>query len=160
MQRLPNRLIKMLQENELTLALAESVTCGLAAHQLNTVKGTMDVLKGSLVCYHPETKITLLGISKRMIEKHTAESAPVTNAIAKGLRRLFSATIYAGVTGLAAPGGSETKSKPVGTVFLSVHHGHKIYSERKRFQGSPLQIKKKACEALYRLIIKVVKKLL
>jgi len=156
MKRLTNRLIKTLQQNELTLALGESITCGLAAHQLNTVKGTMDVLKGSLVCYHPDTKMHLLGISKRMIDTYTAESKEVTEAIVKRLPKLFEANIYAAVTGLAAPGGSETKNKPVGTVFMSLYYKRKLYNEKKLFRGNPMHVKKKACEALYEFIIKTI----
>lgn len=156
MKRMTNRLVKTLQERGLTLALGESVTCGLAAHQLNTVKGTMNVLKGSLVCYHPETKTGLLGISKRLIDTYTAESRQVTEAIATRLPRLFNAEIYAAITGLAAVGGSETKSKPVGTVFMAVRYKGKTHHQKKHFANSPLQVRKNACGALYRFILEVI----
>src|SRR5690349_18327269 len=43
-----NRLMKTLLAKKMTIAFAESVTCGLAAHQLSTVKGTSEVLQGSI----------------------------------------------------------------------------------------------------------------
>jgi nicotinamide-nucleotide amidase len=67
------------------------------------------------------------------------------------------ADIHAAITGLASPGGSETKEKPVGTVFLCVYYKNKIYRERKLFRGSPLQVRKKACDALYVMILRVLK---
>src|SRR4051794_28794817 len=109
--------IKQLQEKNLILALAESVTCGLAAHKLSTAPGTSDVLAGSIVCYTPEVKRDLLGVSQKLIDRYTCESMEVTEALAKNLGKLIDADIYAALTGLASPGGSETKDKPVGTIF-------------------------------------------
>jgi nicotinamide-nucleotide amidase len=146
-------LVKFCRKNNLTLAFAESVTCGLAAHQLSQVKGTSDAFKGSLVCYNGDVKTNLLKIPKKLIEKYTAESQRVTDEMAKNLKRIFSADVYAAITGLASPGGSETKSKPVGTVFFSVWYKNKLYKLRKQFRGNALQIKKKACDELYRFII-------
>lgn len=149
-----NSFIKLLISKKLTLALAESVTCGLATHQLSTGKGTSEVLKGSIICYTPEVKIELLKIPKRLIEKYTCESMEVTDALAKNLPKLIPATIHAAITGLASGGGTETKDKPVGTIFLSMKYGNKTFREEKRFKGSPLEIRKKACMALYDFILK------
>lgn len=154
-----NEFIKLLQDNNLTLALAESITCGLAAQKLATCKGTSDVLKGAIVCYSPEVKKELMQIPEKTIKKYTCESMQVTKLLASNLQKLIKADIYAALTGLASPGGSETKEKPVGTVFFCVRHKQKTYTERKIFRGSPLEIRTKACMELYAMIIdKVVKK--
>lgn len=152
-----NKLVQTLRQKQLTLALAESVTCGIAAHQLSTCIGTSDVLMGSIVCYSPDVKVSLLGIGERTIARHTPESQAVTDLLARRLKRLISADIYAAVTGLAAPGGSETKQKPVGTVFLSVLYRNKLYKQRVLFRGTPTEIRKKASSALYLLILQAVK---
>ena len=128
------------------------MTCGLAAHQLSTCKGISEVLKGSIVCYTPEVKMELLNVSRRMIETHTCESMEVTVALAKKLSNLITADIHASITGLASAGGTETKEKPVGTIFMSMKYRNKIFKEEKRFRGSPLEIRKKACLALYKFI--------
>jgi nicotinamide-nucleotide amidase len=148
-----NRFIKTLKEKGLTLALAESVTCGMVTFKLSTCKGTSDVLKGSIICYRPEVKIKLLGVSKSLIEKYTCESKEVTEAITRGLSKKIKADIYAGLTGLASAGGSETKSKPVGTIFFCLKYKNKIYHLRKVFRGTPLTIKEKATLELYRFIL-------
>lgn len=149
------KLIKLLQERKQTLALAESMTCGLAAHQLSTVKGTSEVLLGSMVCYHESAKSCLLHVDKKLIKKYTAESQEVTDALAKKLSRLITADFYGAITGLASEGGSERKGKPVGTVFFSVYHKRKMHRLRKVFRGTPLEIRKKAVKALYDLIVEV-----
>jgi len=153
-----HQLINLLIEKKLKLALAESVTCGLASHQLNIVKGTSDVFMGSIVCYNEKTKEGLLNIKPSLIKKFTAESQQVTDALARSLPRLIFADIYAAITGLCSPGGSETKVKPVGTIFFSIFYRGQLKNGRKMFRGSPLEIKKKACKALYQQIIEVVNK--
>lgn len=147
------QLIKLLTEKKLKLALAESVTCGLASHQLNIVKGTSEVFMGSVICYNEQVKMDLLNIKPSLIKKFTAESQQVTDALSKNLSLLIDADIYAAITGLSAPGASETKSKPVGTVFFSILYQGKLTKEKNFFDGSPLEIKKAACKRLYRLII-------
>lgn len=150
--------IDFLEEHGLTMALAESMTCGLAAHQLSTCKGTSKVLRGSIVSYSIEMKKQTLGISARLIVKRTAESQEVTTAMAKKLRGLVDADIYAAVTGLASDGGSETKEKPVGTVFYTVIFRGKTHESRKVFRGTPLQVRKRAVMQLYEEIEAAVKK--
>jgi nicotinamide-nucleotide amidase len=152
-----NHFIKTLLKKKLTLALAESMTCGLAAHKLSTVKGTSDVLKGSIVCYNEDVKKTLLKIPAPMIKKYSCESMEVTGRLVKNLSGLIDADIHAAITGLASSGGSETKDKPVGTVFFCLKKGTTFYKERKVFKGSPLQIREKACFYLYDMILKRLK---
>jgi PncC family amidohydrolase len=155
-KKINNDLVKILLKNELTLALAESVTCGMAAHQLSTVTGTSAVLKGSIVCYHESVKTDLIGIPASLIQKHTAESQQVTNLLAKKLTRLIDADIHAAITGLAAPGGSETGTKPVGTIFFSVIYKRKMHTLRKKLTGTPTAIRKKACNKLYQFILDII----
>lgn len=145
--------IRTLKEKKLKLALAESVTCGLAAQLLAGVPGTSEVLAGSIVCYSPEVKTALMGIPESMIERYSCESMEVTEALAKKLPELLGADVYAAVTGLASPGGSETKGKPVGSVFLVVYHQQTLFRQKKVFRGTPLAIRKKACFGLYRMIL-------
>ena len=158
MKRITNRLIKFLLEEKLTIAFAESMSCGLVTHQLNTVKGTSEVLEGSVICYSEDVKIKLLKVPESLIERYSAESQEVTDALAKNLKKIINADLHAAITGLAAPGGSECKTKPVGTVFYSLLYKNKLYSERKTFRGSPLEIKKKACENFYKFIYREITK--
>lgn len=157
MKRANTKLVKFMQARGETLALAESMTAGLACHKLAGVKGACDVLKGSIVCYDASVKNHLLGISQKLIDACTPESQEVTNALAKKLSRQMKADVYAAVTGLAAPGGSETKTKPVGTVFFSVRYKNKTYTKRSLFRGSPVRIREKACNALFDFIRAVLK---
>ncbi len=156
MDKRVSELLKLLRTENMQLSLAESITCGLASHQLSNGIGTSEVFQGGIVCYMPEVKIKVMGVSKMLIDQYTTESQEVTDELVRKLSKKFKSDIYGAVTGLAAPGGSETKNKPVGTVFISVLYRNKIFRNRKLFRGTPLTIKKKACYALYELIIAAI----
>jgi nicotinamide-nucleotide amidase len=157
MKRAEQVLVNLLKERKFNIAFAESMTCGLIAHKLGTVSGTSEVLAGSIVCYSEHVKTETLGVSKKLIKIYTAESQQVADALVKNLKKTITANIYASIVGLASEGGSETKSKPVGTVFFSVLIGKKLFRMKKKFNGSPMQIKERACENLFRFISKNVK---
>lgn len=156
MKTIVKKLMKSLIEKKLTVAFAESVTCGLACNQLNSTPGTSEVLMGGIVCYNEKVKINLLNVKPSIIKKYTAESQETTDAIAKNLKQLIDADIYVGITGLDADGGSETPDKPVGTVFFSMYYKGKFFRLHKVFKGKPLEIKKSACEEAYKLILQKV----
>ena len=153
MKRPVQLLADLLKKNELTIAFAESMTCGLVSHTMGTVSNTSDIFMGSIVCYCEEVKVSLLKVKKTLLKSYTAESQEVTDALALNLRRIVKADIHAAVTGLAAPGGSETISKPVGTVFYSFLFKGKLYRMKKKFNGSPLQIKKKGCDQFLKFLV-------
>jgi nicotinamide-nucleotide amidase len=158
MKSLVEQFLQLLIRKKLTVAFAESVTCGLATHQLNIAEGTSEVLMGSVVCYNEKVKTSLLKVEPSLIEKFTAESQEVTDALVKNLPELIKANIYAAITGLCVPGGSETDTKPVGTVFFSLLYGERFIQQKKVFKGGPMEIKEKACEELYRMIIRECKR--
>jgi len=156
MRNKANELIQRMKAKGLTLAFAESITCGLAATKLSSCIGTSDVLQASLVCYTPEAKMQLLNIEKTTIDRFTCESPEVTREMVNNLAKLVKADVYAALTGLASPGGSESKEKPVGTVFFAVRFNDTTHAFRKLFRGTPSEIKLKAAKEMYKLILQVV----
>jgi nicotinamide-nucleotide amidase len=114
-------LVKLFLQHKLTLALAESCTCGLAAAQLAPAEGVSDVLLGSVVTYHAQAKQKLLGVNRATLDLYSAESQQTTNEMALGLHKhLPQADVCVAVTGLCGPGASATPEKPVGTVFVTI----------------------------------------
>jgi nicotinamide-nucleotide amidase len=151
-------LVNYLKKNNLTIAFAESMTCGLISHKLGTISGTSDIFSGSIVCYNEKVKTGLLRVNKKLIAKHTAESQIVTDGLAKNLQKVISADVHAAITGLASPGGSETKLKPVGTIFYSCLFKGKLSHMKKKFNGSPLQIKEKASKQFFKFLLAELRK--
>jgi nicotinamide-nucleotide amidase len=153
MKRKVNRFIKFLQERSLTIAFAESMTCGLLSENLASYKGTADVLAGSVICYTPEVKKKLMKVPAGLVDEFTPESREVTERLARNLAGIIRADLHAAITGLAAPGGSESRTKPVGTVFFCVVYGKKVSHHKKRFYGTPDEIRQKACLEMYEFIL-------
>jgi nicotinamide-nucleotide amidase len=102
-----------------TVATAESCTGGLLAARLTEPPGASEYVKGGIVVYANDAKVTQAGVPPDLIKRHGAVSAQAASALAEGARARLGANVGVGVTGLAGPGGG-TKEKPVGLVWLSV----------------------------------------
>jgi PncC family amidohydrolase len=87
------------------LVLAESCTGGLIAAALAQLPGVSEQLCGSAVVYREDTKFQWLGVSRALLREHGAVSAPVAEAMARGvLKRTPEADVSASVTGYLGPG--------------------------------------------------------
>lgn len=132
---------QLLIKHKFCIAFAESATAGRVAAELSLLDDAGKFLKGAFVCYDACLKEEVLGVPHELVEKHTPESMEVTKAITLGLQKLILADIYVGITGLPAPGGSETQEKPVGTMFIcGFHHKDEIFEDRIVFSGTPEEI--------------------
>lgn len=135
------RCCELLLQKKLTIAFAESATAGRVSSEFSLMEDAGKFLKGGFVCYDACLKEETLAVSPELIKKFTPESAEVTAAIAKGLEKLIAADIHVGITGLTAPGGSETEQKPVGTMFIHINlAGKTLVTERVLFNGLPEEI--------------------
>ena len=129
-----------LKDNNLTIAFAESVTACKLISEFALIPNCGTVLNGSIVCYDVSVKKSLLGVPEDIIEEFTPESAEVTEQLAIGLRKLIPADVIVAVTGLAAPGGSETEEKPVGTMFIHGYFKDQPWKLELFFEDEPEQV--------------------
>lgn len=118
---LADRVVARLQEAELTVATAESLTGGLVAAALTSVPGASAVVLGGVVSYALSVKEGLLGVARELLEEQGAVAADTAAAMANGVRRATGAAVGVATTGVAGPEPSE--GKPVGTVFVAVSVG-------------------------------------
>jgi nicotinamide-nucleotide amidase len=102
-----------------TIATAESCTGGLLAARLTERAGSSSYVKGGVVAYSNEVKVSQAGVAPELIERHGAVSAEVAQALADGARTHLGSDVGVGVTGIAGPGGG-SEEKPVGLVWLTV----------------------------------------
>jgi PncC family amidohydrolase len=126
----PADIVRVLTERHETLALAESCTGGLIAHQITNVPGASKILKGGIVAYSNEAKEKFLGVRAHTLRKHGAVSKETAAEMADGARKQFGADYAIAVTGIAGPTGGTT-AKPTGTVFIAVAGQFGIVVERK-----------------------------
>lgn len=126
---------RLLGEQKLTLAVAESCTGGLIGHRLTQVSGSSAYLDRIAVTYSNRAKVEMLGVPQEAIDSHGAVSAEVAAAMARGVRAGSGASVGLSVTGIAGPGGA-TDTKPVGLVYVGLDGGpNDAVTKEFRFHG-------------------------
>ncbi len=125
----------VLQRDKKYICTAESCTGGQLAMWLTELDGSSNWFERGFVTYSNESKISVLGVEKQLIDTQGAVSEPVAVAMAKGALTHSQADIAIAVTGIAGPSGG-TQEKPVGTVCFSVVSKQKEVFETKWFDGS------------------------
>ncbi len=101
-----------------TVATAESLTGGLLCSALICVPGASEVVRGGVVAYAADVKVSVLGVDGGVVERHGTVAAETAAAMAVAARDRFDATWGVSTTGVAGPDRSE--GKDVGTVFVAV----------------------------------------
>lgn len=122
------------------IAFVESATAGRMCSEFALTAHSGDILRGGISCYELFVKEQILKVPHKLIAKFTAESAEVTAALAKQAAQFFKSRITIAVTGLTTPGGSETKEKPVGTMFLCIQTPLGTMEDESVYHGNPEEI--------------------
>ena len=112
-------IVRLLAEQNKTLALAESCTGGNLAHRLTNVPGASEIFLGGVVSYADAVKEKFIGVRAATLKNFGAVSAETAGEMAAGARVKFSSDFALAVTGIAGPGGGSAE-KPVGTVFVAL----------------------------------------
>ncbi|HLC42286.1 MAG TPA: nicotinamide-nucleotide amidohydrolase family protein [Methylomirabilota bacterium] len=131
---------RLLKDQQLTLSVAESCTGGLMAHRLTNVPGSSTYFERGVIAYSNQAKEELLGVPAELLRRHGAVSAPVAEAMARGIRKMSKASLGVAITGIAGPDGG-TPTKPVGTVFVALASPEGTDAKRFRFRGDRQTIK-------------------
>src|SRR5215469_13839155 len=149
-------IVGALTRRKQTLALAESCTGGLIAHQITNIPGASKILKGGIVAYSNEAKEKFLSVRGDTLKLHGAVSKETAAEMADGARKQFGTDYAIAVTGIAGPTGG-TKDKPTGTVFIAVAGKNGTIVERELNQFDREEFKRvtarQALELLKRQII-------
>ena len=136
---------RLLTEQGLRVALAESCTGGLATSRLTDVPGSSAYVLAGWVAYSNDAKVAL-GVDGGLIEQHGAVSEPVALAMATQACLHAGADYGIGITGIAGPGGG-TAEKPVGLVsFGLAGSAGPIRTRTFRFPGERDRVKFQASQ--------------
>lgn len=120
---------KLLAENQLTIATAESCTGGYLAHMITSVPGSSNWYTGSVIAYDNRIKIDELSVSYETIEEFGAVSEETVKEMAINVRKKLGTSIGVSTSGIAGPGGG-TVEKPVGTIWIAYADEHKCVSKK------------------------------
>ena len=147
------RLGRLLIENGLWLAVAESCTGGMLGHLITNVPGSSSYFKGGVIAYANEIKMGILGVTTETLDSYGAVSEQTVLEMAKGVRDVFRADIGISVSGIAGPDGG-TEEKPVGTVWIGLSTSGYDLAESCSFSGDRERIKQQAAQSAIEIAIR------
>jgi len=93
----------MLRGPRLTLAVAESVTCGRIQARIGAVSGASEFFLGGMTAYSLDQKVRHLGVDRAEAEGANGVSQRVAEQMARGACILFGADLGVATTGYAEP---------------------------------------------------------
>lgn len=125
------QLIELLRANNWRISVAESCTGGGLGAALTSIPGSSAVFMGGVIAYDNAVKSSLLGVQHSSLEAHGAVSEQVAREMAGGACALLKTDFAIAITGIAGPGGSETK--PEGLVCFGLATPWGIKCERREF---------------------------
>ncbi|OFE16541.1 competence protein [Humibacillus sp. DSM 29435] len=142
-------LVRHLTDVGETVAVAESLTGGLVASALADVPGASAVLRGGVVAYAADLKVSLLGVPAALIERVGTVHPDVALTLADGARTRLGATWGLSTTGVAGPGPAE--GKPAGTVYVAVAGPSGTAVRELWLNGSRADVRRETVNAVLRL---------
>lgn len=136
--------LRALREAGLRVAMAESLTGGLASAMLTDAPGASEVFLGAAVTYSSHLKEAWLDVPPSVLAEPGPVSEPSAKAMAEGALRLSGAELALSLTGWAGPEpGSD--GQPAGTVYLALARSNGfIHVERQIFPGARADVRKRA----------------
>jgi nicotinamide-nucleotide amidase len=96
----------------LTVAVAESLTCGHLQALIGSVSGSSGYFLGGVTAYTLDAKAQLLGVSAEEARPVNAVSAAVAEQMAAGVCRLFGSSFGVSTTGYAEPSPADGAVEP------------------------------------------------
>ena len=90
---LASKTVEMLQDNNLTISAAESLTAGLFQSELAEIPGVGNSLIGGVVTYTEDAKVKQLGIDQQLLDTYGIVSSECAAAMASAVRERFGTNI-------------------------------------------------------------------
>ena len=138
---------KMLVENNLKIAVAESCTGGMVSASLINYPGISSVFMEGCVTYSNEAKMKSLGVKKETLDVYGAVSPECAKEMASGVAARYNTNVGIATTGIAGPGGG-TDEKPVGLVYFGIYINGKVISKKYVFNGDRQGVRERATRTI------------
>ena len=145
-------LADVLHGSGLTVAVAESSTGGMVGELITEQPGSSEYFLGGLLTYSNDAKRDELGVAQELLDTVGAVSRDVAEAMAKGVRARFGASLAVAVTGIAGPQADGT-SKPVGLTYIAVASERGSSAREFRFAGDRVSNRREAAVEAVRMLI-------
>jgi nicotinamide-nucleotide amidase len=115
------RVIAAATEAGLSIGVAESLTGGDVCVKLVAVPGSSAVLRGGVVAYAIDVKVSVLGVDPDALDRYGPVSRETVVAMARGVRHVLGADVGIATTGAAGP--EPHGGQPPGTAYVGVDVG-------------------------------------
>lgn len=140
-----SEIMAILMGSSRQIAFAESCTGGGCVQRMARMAGVSAVLRGGMVAYATDLKVSQLGVDNDFIERCGVVSRETAIAMAAGVAYRLGADIGVSTTGYAGPSGG-TEAYPVGSVCFGIFERGKGtgYAECVRFRGSRERVMEQA----------------
>lgn len=138
---------KMLVENNLKIAVAESCTGGMVSASLINYPGISSVFMEGCVTYSNEAKMKSLGVKKETLDIYGAVSPECAKEMASGVAARYNTNVGIATTGIAGPGGG-TDEKPVGLVYFGIYINGKVITKKYVFNGDRQGVRERATRTI------------
>jgi nicotinamide-nucleotide amidase len=141
---------RMLRDDKLTLAVAESLTGGGLAERLVRLPDSSDYFAGAVVAYTAEAKGEVLGVSRETLEGPGMVSEECAREMAAGIRGEFRADVGVSTTGVAGP--APLEGHPPGELFVAVSSDRGEEARHVQAPGDREQVRRWAQQAALDLL--------
>ena len=121
----------MLVAPGLTLAAAESLTCGRVQARVGEVSGASNFFLGGITAYSLDEKVWHLGVTRAAARRVNSVSANVAEEMARGVCRLFRSDLGVATTGYAEPSPADDVAAPF--AWWAIAHAPRGGKDRGRF---------------------------
>ena len=156
MNKLSQKIVKLLKKKKLKISVAESCTGGMLSSALTSVSGSSKVFTLGLVTYSNQSKNRLLKVPKQIIKKYGAVSVQCCFSMVNNLSKISKNNVAVSITGIAGPSGG-TKEKPVGLVYIGVKRANKVKIHRFLFKNkSRSNVQRAAVKKALELVLNTI----
>lgn len=140
-----NKLVQLLQQKSLMIAVAESCTGGSFSARLTEQSGASAYFDRGFITYSNQAKIDMLGVGRATLDEFGAVSEQTALEMARGVMARASADIGVAITGIAGPTGG-LREKPVGTVCFGFCILGKCTATTQHFVGDRASVVKQSVD--------------
>ena len=151
MSSLEKEIVSKLKELNKTLSIAESCTGGAICSKIVSNPGASTYFKGGVVCYSTESKVNILGLDSKIINKYSVVSKEVCELMAISVKNIYNSDYSVATTGNAGPEKGES-NVAVGKVFISVSSDKEIKTYELDFEGNRENIINNAVLKAFKLL--------
>lgn len=147
--------VALLQENNMTVATAESCTGGLVSAYITAVPGTSSVFELGVTSYSCRIKNKVLGVKEETLQTLGAVSRETASQMAVNVRKLADSSIGVSVTGVAGPDGSEGHAP--GLVYIAAAYDGGVQVKELNIEPiSRSYVRETAVYEIFNLIIEII----